>query len=125
MEIPQIAIEKAIEGGWKVPHVEAEDELPSAISFYLHEWQKVALDPTFWQALGKACGWFSVFPTGHCQVCGEPMPKGEEMFNYHGYSSDCPKPSKIKRYWGDEGERFVHLILQGKDTTDYWTEILK
>lgn len=27
-----------------------------------------------------------------CQLCGEPMPKGEEMFNYHGYSGDCPKP---------------------------------
>lgn len=27
-----------------------------------------------------------------CQICGEPMPKGEEMFNYHGYSGKCPKP---------------------------------
>lgn len=27
-----------------------------------------------------------------CQLCGEPMPEGEEMFNYHGYSGKCPKP---------------------------------
>jgi len=27
-----------------------------------------------------------------CQLCGEPMPKGEEMFFYHGYSGPCPKP---------------------------------
>lgn len=27
-----------------------------------------------------------------CQLCGEPMPAGEEMFNYHGYSGNCPKP---------------------------------
>jgi hypothetical protein len=27
-----------------------------------------------------------------CGLCGEPMPKGEEMFNYHGYSGNCPKP---------------------------------
>ena len=27
-----------------------------------------------------------------CQICGEPMPAGEEMFNYHGYSGPCPKP---------------------------------
>lgn len=27
-----------------------------------------------------------------CQLCGEPMPPGEEMFFYHGYSCDCPKP---------------------------------
>lgn len=27
-----------------------------------------------------------------CQLCGEPMPAGEEMFKYHGYSGPCPKP---------------------------------
>lgn len=26
-----------------------------------------------------------------CGLCGEPMPPGEEMFNYHGYSGPCPK----------------------------------
>jgi hypothetical protein len=26
-----------------------------------------------------------------CQLCGEPMPPGEEMFNYHGYSGPCPE----------------------------------
>ena len=26
-----------------------------------------------------------------CALCGEPMPEGEEMFNFHGYSGDCPK----------------------------------
>lgn len=28
----------------------------------------------------------------NCEVCGEPMPEGEEMFKYHGYSGPCPKP---------------------------------
>lgn len=27
-----------------------------------------------------------------CTVCGEPMPEGEDMFMYHGYSGPCPKP---------------------------------
>ena len=27
-----------------------------------------------------------------CEICGEPMPVGEEMFKFHGYSGDCPKP---------------------------------
>ena len=27
-----------------------------------------------------------------CSLCGEPMPYGEEMFHYHGYSGPCPKP---------------------------------
>lgn len=29
-----------------------------------------------------------------CGLCGEPMPPGEEMFKYHGYSGPCPKPSQ-------------------------------
>lgn len=28
----------------------------------------------------------------NCNLCGEPMPDGEEMFNYHGLSGPCPKP---------------------------------
>jgi len=30
--------------------------------------------------------------TPKCTICGEPMPAGEEMFKYHGYSGNCPKP---------------------------------
>lgn len=28
-----------------------------------------------------------------CELCGKPMPEGETMFRYHGYSdgSECPK----------------------------------
>jgi hypothetical protein len=26
-----------------------------------------------------------------CELCGEPMPEGEEMFKFHGYSGPCPK----------------------------------
>ena len=29
---------------------------------------------------------------GICTLCGEPMPEGETMFKYHGYSGPCPKP---------------------------------
>jgi hypothetical protein len=29
-----------------------------------------------------------------CEICGEPMPPGEEMFKFHGYSAPCPKPPK-------------------------------
>ena len=27
---------------------------------------------------------------GICELCGKPMPKGEEMFRFHGYSDNCP-----------------------------------
>ena len=29
-----------------------------------------------------------------CELCGAPMPKGEESFKYHGYSGNCPQPPK-------------------------------
>lgn len=32
-----------------------------------------------------------------CAICGEPMPQGEEMFKYHGYSGDCQKPPLPKQ----------------------------
>lgn len=31
-----------------------------------------------------------------CQICGEQMPEGEEMFKFHGYSGPCPKPTLEK-----------------------------
>jgi hypothetical protein len=27
-----------------------------------------------------------------CELCGHPMPDGEEMFKIHGYSCECPGP---------------------------------
>ena len=26
-----------------------------------------------------------------CGLCGQPMPPGEEVFKYHGYSGPCPQ----------------------------------
>ncbi len=40
-----------------------------------------------------------------CRLCGEPMPDGEEMFFYHGYSGPCPKPP-LK----DESDDFVAYL---------------
>lgn len=45
--ISKLAIEKAVEGGW---FREWADQVP---------WQSIALDPEFWQALGKSLGWKS------------------------------------------------------------------
>jgi hypothetical protein len=42
-----------------------------------------------------------------CEVCGEPMPPGEEMFKYHGYSGPCPKGPLEPT---DEGQ----VVLSGK-----------
>lgn len=32
-----------------------------------------------------------------CELCGEPMAEGEDMFKFHGYSGPCPKPPLPRR----------------------------
>ena len=34
-----------------------------------------------------------------CELCGEPMPVGEEMFKYHGHSGPCPAKVKTLELW--------------------------
>ena len=34
----------------------------------------------------------SVIDVVKCDLCGEPMPAGETMCKFHGYSGPCPKP---------------------------------
>lgn len=29
----------------------------------------------------------------NCELCGHPLPAGEEMFKYHGFSGSCPEPA--------------------------------
>lgn len=36
---------------------------------------------------------------GICALCGQPMPDGEEMFLYHGYSGPCPAPVAKPSRW--------------------------
>ena len=60
-----------------------------------------------------------------CKLCGEPMPEGEEMFYYHGYSGDCPKPPLIRKEWRKELHRFIDHIAEGKDIDSFFEELLK
>lgn len=34
--------------------------------------------------------------SANCTICGEPMPEGETMFKFHGYSGPCPKPPLLQ-----------------------------
>lgn len=42
-----------------------------------------------------------------CELCGEPMPAGEEMFKFHGYSCACPKPPLPKKLYGVQEHLFI------------------
>jgi hypothetical protein len=52
-----------------------------------------------------------------CQLCGEPMPEGEEMFNYHGYSGDCPKPPLQKT------EVMAEYIFRDTRDGEFWIDV--
>jgi RNA polymerase subunit RPABC4/transcription elongation factor Spt4 len=64
-----------------------------------------------------------------CEVCGELMPPGEEMFKFHGYSGPCPKPPLSERPPEpvppeDEGCGLDHLLCVGCGAIDGDTEIV-
>ena len=53
--------------------------------------------------------------TAKCALCGEPMPEGEEMFKYHGYSGPCPKPplrAAAPSGWTPEVSAAVYRALE-------------
>lgn len=49
-----------------------------------------------------------------CELCGEPMPDGEEMFKYHGYSGNCPKPPLSKPKLGAVIEYYLSDEVDGE-----------
>lgn len=49
-----------------------------------------------------------------CEICGEPMPPGEEMFKFHGYSGGCPKPP-LPRDSGIEAVKRLFKNVTGVD----------
>lgn len=50
-------------------------------------------------------------PIHACQLCGEPMPAGETMFKYHGYSGPCPKPPLKKVEFDVAGNPKLELTV--------------
>lgn len=54
-----------------------------------------------------------------CQLCGESMPDGEEMFNYHGFSGPCPRPPMPKPKLHSVIEYFFREATNG----EFWIDI--
>ncbi len=42
-----------------------------------------------------------------CELCGEPMPAGEEMFKIHGYSGPCPAPALPRVDWIEKASKEI------------------
>lgn len=111
--IPKEILEKAIEGEWKedlryktqYPEVKkgSGDMLIWYVDAVNHEWtfdrysfQQIALDPLFWQALGKSLLWSD----GASHV-SNPTPE-----------------------WMENAHRFYDLILTGQPTDTFWADLL-
>ncbi len=64
----------------------------------------------------------------NCEICGEPMPKGEEMFKLHGYSGPCPRPP-LQRETKEAVVEYLHrqdgdeYVLQIKANGELWQEL--
>lgn len=99
--IPILAIKKAIEGGYKVPRILRTGDLIIDTQFMQ---QQLALDPTFWQALGTALGWKE-----------EPREFDGPFFGMKIFTQE----------WQLEALRFCELVLTSGDTTSFWEDLLK
>lgn len=140
MNIPREAIKKAIERGWqpfKTVEVSVEGTWEK-IDFQTYSYARpaeefgtcriniyrIALDPSFWQALGKALGWEKkvVIRRGtvignFCTPCSSEHPRGE-CFKEMGFNMDYLDP------WVYYAHRFYEQVLTGGDTDAYWQELL-
>lgn len=113
--IPTEAIEKAIEGGWAPwPPVWGETVFKK-LDITRAWWRnpitkrrvsivltKIALDPSFWQSLGKALGWATGTATD-------------------GSGTEYEWPHE----WRNTAIQFYDLILTGDDTKKFWDDLLK
>lgn len=130
--ISKQAIEKAIEGGWNAPDVQIGFIEKHAVCLSLpipggarnaivYTTAEIALDPSFWQALGKSCGWILSYEV-------TPEHQGEEL---------CWCKPTVKVVEGGEiivhadrtphgyAHGFLDLILTNQPTDKFWEEILQ
>jgi hypothetical protein len=124
MKIPEEAIAKAIEGGWIPKGVEAHkitgwtlddgvlkilgtyNKTKSVTDYILVE--QIALDPSFWQSLGKALGWGIRKTMFHTEIQDDEWYRNIENKKHAVY----------------QGTEFANLILTGGDTDAYWKGLL-
>lgn len=97
MNIPREAIEKATEGGWLFFSTPVDLPMVEKAKHEAVHVADIALDPTFWQALGKGV---NVDKIWDIEVAG-------------------------KKLWMFKAWQFYDLILQGKSTDEFWQELLK
>lgn len=99
--IQQEAVSAAIEGGWEPPFYGFKWWMVGGMVLWndgqeSFHWQQIALDPSFWQALGKALGW----------------------------NDDVAFETYTAPMWKMQAMRFIDLIITGGSTDQFWDELL-
>lgn len=111
----ETAIQKAIEGGWKVdlkgyePLVTDAGKLKEkgieSILYFIKDknaYAEIRENPLFWQALGKSLGWEQTYKT----VGGNMRTIGQDDYREHWH-------------------RFIDHLASGKDAESFFNELLK
>lgn len=135
--IPKQATEKAVEGGWK----------SYGGSKPLGEVQElIALDATFWQALGKAFGWGKEWgnesnpeiidyriefrsylmkvPDDSDRTGIEGQIEHQRKVNISALRLEQQLKAMVRNPANFHAFRFYDLILTGGDTEKFWAELL-
>jgi len=90
---------------WLMNKGQAEEDWRTRFSGIAHG--TIALDPLFWQALGKALGW----ELKKCQYCKN----GCEWCTVNGY---------VKPEWLKHAHQYFDLHLTSGDTEAFWRKLL-
>lgn len=51
-----------------------------------------------------------------CDICGEPMPEGEQMFKFHGFSGPCPRAQQ-------KTEVVAEYLFRDMTSGEFWIDI--
>lgn len=101
-------IKKAIEGGWRGEHVYLN---PVSDTWHFNnacDDTIVVLDPLFFQALGKSCGWTRTFCKSSYGCNGG---EGEYRFEYDGNKEEDFSEEVIIHEWEYRALRFHEINL--------------
>jgi hypothetical protein len=60
-----------------------------------------------------------------CEICGEPMPDGETMFKFHGYSGPCPKPPLPRRNRAQDEFHVLKILGNGQISAEKARELIE
>jgi hypothetical protein len=122
MNIPKEIIELAVKGGWSANAYAVAEDIPYE-KWTTAEHCEIALDRTFWEALGRAKGWeqgeFEL-----CFGCGRRITK-DTPDRKTGKHFACK--SDIMRYPSQanfQHKLFCERVCDGENLEDYWRGLL-